>query len=62
MYMNALFFLVPACIKCKYYQSYLIPRKYDDLAKCMKYNTTYAEEARANYKKCGLEGKWFEPL
>ena len=60
--MNALYFLVPACIKCKYYQSYLIPRKYDDLAKCMKYNTTYAEEARANHKKCGLEGKWFEPI
>jgi hypothetical protein len=60
--MNFLFFLVPACLHCKYYKPYHKQRKYDDLAKCMKYNMTYAEESRANSKKCGVEGKWFEPL
>lgn len=61
--MNFLLFLVPACINCKFYKSYLIPRKYDDLAKCTKLNTTmYAETARLKESQCGIGGKWFEPI
>jgi hypothetical protein len=60
--MNFMMFLIPACLRCRYYQSYLPSRKYDDLGKCNKPNITiYAEAARADWKKCGLEGKWFEP-
>ena len=57
-----LWMIVPACLNCRYYQSYLPSRKYDDLGKCMKLNrTAYADETRANEKKCGLHGAWFEP-
>jgi hypothetical protein len=60
--MNFLFFLVPACLHCKHYQSYLHPRKYDDLAKCTKWNTTlYAEAARSKESQCGIGGVWYEP-
>ena len=55
-------FLVPACLNCRYYKPYLPSRRYDDLGKCTKLNTTlYAEAARADWAKCGVEGKWFNP-
>jgi len=54
--------LVPACLRCRHYQSYLPSRKYDDLAKCRKWNTTqYAMNVRANELKCGTQGIWYEP-
>lgn len=56
-------FLIPACLRCRFYKPYLPSRRYDDLGRCNKLNTTlYAEAARADSKKCGLEGKWFELL
>jgi len=59
--MNFLFFFIPACIHCKFYKPHLQGRKYDDLAKCTKLNTTiYAEMVRINDKQCGISGKWFE--
>jgi len=61
--MNFLVFLVPACMNCKFYKSYLHGRKYDDLGKCTKLNTTlYAEVSRVNEQHCGMSGKWFTPL
>jgi hypothetical protein len=60
--MNFLLFLLPACMNCKHYKSYLPGRKYDDLAKCTKFNMTmYAEVVRLDHKHCGITGKWFEP-
>lgn len=60
-HMNLLIFLVPACINCKYYKSYLKPRAYDDLAKCTHNATLYAEMARVDESKCGISARWFEP-
>ncbi len=61
--MNFLFFLVPACLNCKYYKSYLPGRKYDDLAKCTKLNTTlYADRCRSDDTKCGVYGSWFSSV
>jgi hypothetical protein len=58
--MNFLFLFAPACLNCKFYQSYLPQRNYDDLGKCTKLNTTmYAEMTRYDEKKCGVDGKWF---
>ncbi len=55
-------FLIPACLHCRHFKPFTVGRKYDDLAKCNKLNSTlYAEAARADLKKCGMEGKWFEP-
>lgn len=57
--MNFLFFLIPACIKCAHYKPHY---PYTDLAKCTKVNTTlYAEQARYDPRKCGIDGKWFTP-
>lgn len=61
--MNFLCFLIPACMNCQHYKSYLHGRKYDDLGKCTKLNTTlYAEVSRVNEQYCGISGKWFKPL
>jgi hypothetical protein len=61
--MNFLFFLVPGCLHCKHYKSFLNSRRYDDLAKCTKWNTTlYAEQMRSDEAKCGIGGVWYEPL
>ena len=58
--MHFLWFFIPGCMQCKYYKSHLPGRKYDDLAKCTKLNTTlYAEMARTNVNQCGINGKWF---
>lgn len=60
--MNFMLFLVQACLRCRHYKPYHPSRRYDDLARCNKLNNTlYAEAARADWTKCGLEGKWFEP-
>jgi hypothetical protein len=59
--MNWFIFMVPACLHCRHYQSYLPSRKYDDLGKCMKQNQTrYAEEMRRDETKCGTLGVWYE--
>lgn len=56
--MNWLIWMVPACIRCRHYQ----PRKYEDLAKCTKWNTTrYANQMRDDETKCGVIGKWYDP-
>jgi len=61
--MNFLCFLVPACMNCQFYKSYLPGRKYDDLGKCTKLNTTlYAEVSRVNQQYCGISGRWFKHL
>lgn len=58
--MNLWLFMVPACLHCKHYQSYAKGRHYDDLAKCTRNATLYAEMVRADNTKCGMKGVWFE--
>ena len=63
--MNFLFFLVPACINCKFYKSYLHGRKYDDLGKCLdkienKYSVSEVPQLKIciqNYYQLELENK-----